>query len=111
MSRMPTTVRVGPFDYELGFVEKIPSDTPDSTTWGICDRAELEIQILQGLAPQRTAEVVIHEILHACWDAAGLQHSEEYNEEDTVSALGLQVVQVMRDNPQLFSWLSKQLKQ
>lgn len=49
------------------------------------------------------ANVLLHELTHACWDAAGL--GKRADEERAVTALSNVLTQVMRDNPRVLRWL------
>lgn len=47
--------------------------------------------------PPQCLELMIHEVLHACWDASSL--ADQVNEETAVRALSRGLLAVMRDNP------------
>lgn len=97
---LPKTIRVGAFDYSVKVVEDLPD-------LGGCNADTLSIYLRPGMPVQKTCEVLIHEILHACFDGASLAKAGRLTEEHVVDALGYQIVQVMRDNPALLAFVGE----
>lgn len=97
---MPSTVRVGPFDYDVQ--SWAANDAPDNVN-GECALNLLRIRIRDDMVPQKLAEVLLHEVLHAMWDIAEL--GEAVDEETAVSGLGKQLLAVIRDNPELIDFV------
>lgn len=65
--------------------------------------------MLEAIAAERKAEVMIHEVLHACWSVSNLPKSG-VEEEQAVEALGIVLTTVIKNNPDLIAWLQAQLK-
>lgn len=63
------------------------------------------IYVLSGLAPNRKAEVLLHECLHGIWFHMGLDNSESKaqaaREESIVQAFGEGILALFGDNPML----------
>lgn len=97
---LPKTIRVGALDYAVKVDE-------DLTDLGGCNVDTLAIYLRAGLPVQKTCEVLIHEVLHACYDGASLAKAGKLTEEQVVNGLGYQLVQVMRDNPALLGFVGE----
>lgn len=65
------------------------------------------IEIEPSLDDVHKAQVFLHELLHACW-AVGCVPDED--EERAVSILARMLTQVFQDNPDVISWISKNVK-
>lgn len=101
--KLPASVRVGALDYAIKPWSQKAAD--NTRAYGMCDRATLVILIQEDLTPQKQAEVLLHEILHACYDNAGLNMEPTLEEERVVNGMGYQLLQVIRDNPKLMVFL------
>lgn len=103
--RLPTSVRVGCFDYAIE--EWSPHLAATAQRLAECDRDNLVIRVRSDLPRQRIAEAVLHEILHAAFDAGACEVGDE---ERIVGVLGGMLAQVWRDNPEIVSYLSAALR-
>ena len=63
-----------------------------------------EIKVADDLLPHDAAEVLIHELLHACW--RGLPEDVE---ERCVTTLAENLAQVWADNPDVVRWISRKI--
>lgn len=113
VSKLPKRVKVGPFRYSVavGGVEwdqaRLASNDPDLV--GHADHATLTIAMRPGLVPGAEREVLLHEILHACSNAAGQPlecMSHEEAEENAVRVLAPPLLGVLRDNPAVIAYLT-----
>ena len=102
---LPKRVKVGPFTYEVKLGG--PEFAEDTRLLGHCDHRKLEIALLPGLADDATVEVLLHEILHACFNAVGqpLEFVHKDAEEKAVVALAPILLQVLRANPAVLEYL------
>jgi len=66
------------------------------------------IMVDDTLDPQQGAQVLLHEILHACWAVGGLD--EETDEERIVTIFARVLTQVWQDNPKVMKWIGKNAK-
>lgn len=97
-------IRIGIHDIEVVFSSRL-HDKQGNACNGLYDPDTLVIS-LDGAAPMSVQqEVLIHEILHACWHMASLWKQESPDEETVVSALGYHLVGVLVHNP----WISEYL--
>lgn len=103
---LPKSVRVGALVYTVKTWD--PRAADNTMALGICDRETCVILIKSTLVPQKMAEVLWHEVLHACYDGSGLREGEHF-EERTVNALGYTTLQVIKDNPDLLVYLTEAL--
>lgn len=98
--KLPKLIRIGPYDVPLEVTEK------DSPNWGEWWGNEYKISIKPTFpSPQKAAEVVIHELLHAAWQVSALPGGTG-TEERAVNALAVTMTQILRDNPKLIDWLA-----
>lgn len=98
LSSLPASIKVGPLVYEFLLV---PKGTL-TDCWGDCDDNNQKITIERGHRRDRTINVVIHEVLHACWASADLP--ERASEEKAVTCLTNTLQQVLRDNDKFRGW-------
>jgi hypothetical protein len=96
----PATVVVGPHTYDVNLVDSI-----SDTLIGDTDCVTLTIRVQAGMPESVTAEVVLHELLHAVWDLTPLRDFDHAVEESVVSALAPPLLDVLRRNPKLVALL------
>jgi len=101
LNKMPHSVRVGPWKYRL-----VQTDGPSKDDlWGECDSANHTIELFDCAdipSCKRLGSTVLHETLHAIWDAKNLP---EEHEEVLVSILEVALVELFEDNAALIRWL------
>jgi cob(I)alamin adenosyltransferase len=101
----PTTLRIGYRDFA---VEEWDTKQANAAgRYGECDKANAILRIDVTYGPEKAANTLLHEILHACYDISGL--TDEDNEERTVTQLSSVMAQVIRDNPHLLAYLGHAL--
>lgn len=93
-------VKVGGVTYKITN-EKNPH-MDGAVCYGVCDQKELTITMNSDLNEQRYNQTLIHEIMHAVMDEAGLDLEDE---EDIVNRISLVWYQVLTDNR--FDFLKK----
>jgi len=98
---LPTEVFVAPHRIRFFYVEDLRGEEGDAI-FGQYDPFALQIKILKNLGPTRTAEVILHEVLHALHDATPFVGGEE---EDVVQALAPALIRLVQDNPSFFPQL------
>ena len=102
---LPKAVTVGHLDIEIVRMTKEQSDTENAL--GKWDDVACIIYVLETLPPPRQAEVLLHELLHACY--LNFQISPRWGEEKTCDGFALALSSVIRHNPDLFPKLGKAL--
>lgn len=105
---MPRSVRVGPWDWAVNDMSQ--ADCIRSGWIGSCYTAHLEIEVYPKLPTQKRAEVLLHEVLHACFEVANLKQHDTLTEEKVVNGLGMTLLSVIRDNPDLIAFLTQASK-
>lgn len=103
---LPKAVRVGPLVYTIKEWGAFAGD--NAQAYGLCDRTTCVILVRSDLSPQKQAETLWHEVLHAAYHGAGLTVGEHF-EERTVNALTFTTLQVIKDNPDLLVYLTEAL--
>jgi hypothetical protein len=102
----PEGLRIGPYDIEVKFPEQNTLVVDGKPAWGSYAHGAL-IELELGIPNRYMAvETAIHEISHAMFRTYGMVGDEEHN----VSAMGMALTQVFRDNPALLKWIAARLK-
>jgi hypothetical protein len=99
-------VRLGHLDFALVEMDKISA----AESFGFYSAEAQEIHICRGMDRRRSAEVIIHELLHGIVDFQNLAHILKDNEEPVVRGIAIGLATVIRDNQKLFADLVKALK-
>ncbi len=103
--KMPSYVRVGPYDVRIRELD--PSDAEKN--YGLFHSEKMEIHLRKEFScPQQAADTLLHEILHAVWHIAGMNHKD--GEERLVATLATQICAVVRQNPEIVKFLQMALK-
>lgn len=107
MPDFPTSVRIGPHDWTVKLWDEQAAGNTQAL--GLCDKHTCTILIMEGMAPQKEAEVLMHEIIHAIYDVGGLRYLE-HQEEAVVNAMGYHMVGIVRDNPDLMDYFAAAMR-
>lgn len=107
----PDVITVGPFPYHIiydGGATAKRSVVALADLVGQCDLNALTIWIDPDRPEARIRETLVHELLHALWDVAGLpsRDTERVGQEETVDALASGLTLLLRDNPALVKYLT-----
>lgn len=103
---LPRSLRIGPYDIPVKITDiKAEEGRILFGTYSAFGSIELN-----PIAPNsiHAADTVLHEILHGVYGNAGL--SPINDEEQICSAISTGLLQVLRDNPGLVTWLTKALR-
>jgi len=95
-----TSVRIGPFDFEVRW-----GDNAEAESNGHQGYVNMEYQFLwlNGQAPRAyLASIFIHEVQHAILFASNLP--DQHTVEDCVTNIGRGLVSFWRDNPEVVKW-------
>jgi hypothetical protein len=107
LSGLPSTIRVGPFSYELQVTSALES--MQSQTWGSCANVEHIIRLQEHYpCVGRCIDTVLHEILHALYHVHTIPEKED--EETTVAMMGTGLASLLMDNPALVQWIADTTK-
>lgn len=103
---MITKVKIGPVDYEIKiFPERIKNQ------YGACVYAHQIIYLSQDMKHQVASDTLLHEVLHAIWHEAGIEHNEILIEETVVRNVATWLRMVFVDNPQLVKFILNSKKE
>lgn len=106
MTKIPTSVQIGPFVYAV----KADADeltryehSTKSSVWGCVRFVEMDILLEPKAQEQKKRETLLHEVIHVCNNVAGassLKHEERF-----VTGLAPALLDTLRRNPALVSYL------
>ncbi len=102
---LPSSVRVGFRHYEV--IEWDQMDSSCEDRFGDQSMAQARIRVAAGINVEKQANVLLHELLHACYGQAALNGGEK--EETVVHSLSNVLCQVWQDNPDLIAFLDAAL--
>lgn len=105
MADLPKSIRVGYRDYAV--VAWSTLEATAAQRYGETDRITGLIRVRADLNPQMAAEVLLHEVLHCCYEHGCADGGDE---EKIVSLFGYQLTQVWRDNPDFVAFMSESLR-
>tara|TARA_R100000951_G_C2623429_1_gene175272 strand:- start:584 stop:883 length:300 start_codon:yes stop_codon:yes gene_type:complete len=96
------SVKVGPTDFSIEYVPL------NDELFGDFSYINSRIRIEENLKGTALVDTVLHEILHAIWKLGQLKDKRE-DEERAVAIMATYLTQVLRDNPNMLTWLKKNL--
>jgi hypothetical protein len=99
MKQVPGTVKVGAVDY------RILLEGADPDEYGACDTATQIIHLSKNQTAQNVSDTLLHEIMHAIWNESGIFMNKKPNEETIVRTMSTWVRMVLRDNPDVASFI------
>lgn len=97
----PSTVVIGTVTYQVMILpsEKLWKDS-GMNLLGHCRHPEAELRVLEGLSDDRTAQIVLHEAIHAIAEDAGIDLKEK-----EVRAVCNGIFNMLRNNPDFALYL------
>lgn len=101
---LPPKIKIGPYEYEVLECEQIKSDKGEDC-WGLQDTFNHKIMVSSKIKPDRQKVVLIHELLHALYELQGLPRKAE--EEHVVTCLAPVLFQVLKENPELSTYMTE----
>lgn len=109
-TRLPASVRIGVFTFRIDKSEAFHKEAivlAKDGVRGICDIDELVIHVKPGMPRAIEQEVVLHELYHACFFAAGQPPLDETDEPEElfIACTSPSFLGMMRDNPRLVAYL------
>jgi hypothetical protein len=101
MSDRPTVMRLNGMRWKIRFMSKAAlfEDSGDSLL-GQSKITDTEIQVREGMPPDRERFILWHEVFHAVEKDAGIDLPEEH-----VRALAAGLFAALRDNPAMTAWM------
>lgn len=101
--KLPATAVIGHRNYTLAMWPALEARAEEAR--GIHYNVTHRIKISDDLSSADMGEVMIHELLHACW--RGLPCNDE---ERIIQTLAENLAQVFADNPAVITWLQEKLR-
>lgn len=95
-------LRIGHLDYTVRPMRE--ADDGNDVNYGECDTRAQEIRIDADFPASRQLEVLLHEIIHAAWDAYAMPALA--NEEHVANFVGCALAAVIRSNKSLLPVLT-----
>ena len=105
---LPNKIKVLAMDYTVKAMTT--NEAASKGRYGECDSNLLEIRIDPQWKPQKKAETLLHEMLHAISNSMALDASEFKSDEDMVHPMASGLAAVIRDNPKTFQAIVKALR-
>lgn len=105
----PESIKIGPFHYrfysDAEHTVQMVRESGDRI--GQINYRQLEICIIEDVAPERRVVALLHEVLHGVFHAAGLYHEEgaTLDAEQVLEAMPAILLDVLRSNPDLATYL------
>jgi hypothetical protein len=104
----PHSVRIGAVRYSIEMVDR--AMLGDHGRLGDCNPNTATIRVADSRPPAVIAETLIHEVLHAVMDDAGMDMDKD-DEERLVSGLSPRLAALIADNPALMGSLADMLSE
>lgn len=101
MRTLPDLIRIGHVNFRL--LPLGPAEAAEEGADGLTAPDLEEISIAGNLAPDRAAEVLLHEILHGIYHVRGLK--DGMSEERVVTDMAPLLLEVLRDNQRVLEFL------
>ena len=100
---LPRRLRIGHIAYKVRVDATACAEADSDGLWDIDDQA---ICLRPGLPPDHQRAVLLHETLHACFHAAGLETADDV-EERIVTGLTGPLLNTLRDHPAFVAYLTQ----
>lgn len=91
-------IKVGHLIYEVSYDHV-------ADAWGATFHETSQIRISPQLSPEESKGTLLHEVIHACCNFAGIQDKEKLDEETWISRVSPILLTVLRENPKLLETL------
>lgn len=102
MTKAPASIKIGGQFYSVEEAKELRNDKGEPL-FGDCDEDILQIRYEKGMRRGKRQEIILHEVLHLVMSDLGL---EKEAEEKLVTISSKSLLQILRDNPQLVSFLT-----
>lgn len=103
---LPEVLRIGAFDFSVRELTEL--EVEKNGCWGHLDTDIFELAYAPHSPPQRQVETVLHECMHGLLRGYSGELKPEL-EERIVKTLGMGLMALIRDNPEMIAWVYKKL--
>lgn len=101
----PTKVKI------FGQIYKVRYDYISEVGNGLCDPDNNTIHISPAMQDDKLFRVLMHEITHAVIAETPLYLRKRFNEEEVADIVGFHFMDMLKDNPILLEWLTKEIEE
>lgn len=104
---LPSSIQIGPYTYTVSTDEheiNRVSVQDGVSFWGKIDHGKLTILVDETTHRTKQRAVLLHEVLHGCWEIT-VPQGEKFTEEQAVSMLAAPLLDTLRRNPALVAFL------
>ena len=106
--KVPKNIKVGKVDYKVQPCTKHYATR--EKMYGCIHYGDEKILFSEGLNKTDTADVLLHELLHAINNEYNIRYTSKRAQELVVNRLSTKLIHTLRDNPQLLEWLYNIIK-
>ena len=96
------TIKVGGIDIDVFFVPG------DNDSFGDFTYLQTQIRVDSRLEGGALVDTLLHELFHAIWSIGQLKEKDQ-EEERAVAVMASYMTQILRDNPNVVMWITKNL--
>ncbi len=108
-TKLPASIKIGPFDTTFVFKDKIDDDNGNKdSSWGAYTHGVMIELVINQHNLTFALDTVMHEVSHGVYRCAGLDSTS--SEESVVTAMSTGWLAVLKDNPELLQWIVDSLK-
>ena len=100
MQNKISKVKVGAVDYDI---KLLPSR--EEEIYGSCVYQHQLIYLTPNMLHQQASDTLLHEVMHAIWREAGLDHYKDLDEEDIIRTMATWLRIVIVNNPQFATFI------
>lgn len=106
---MPNRVQVGPYSVRVirdqAIIDRSRVEDASTSRMAVYNRWRLTITMTPELAEGLARQVLLHEVIHACYHAAGLA-DDKLTEEEVACCVTPVLLETLRRNPALVAYLT-----
>lgn len=96
--KIPKTIRIGSTEIRVKETKELDRDESD----GMYSASQKVIEVREGIAEDQYELVLLHEVLHACADLAGMNDKVKYSEEECVNRITPWLREVLKGNKRIW---------
>lgn len=97
----PKNIKIGAVDYTIHKLS-----VKDNSQYGACIYRHQRIYLTPNMTHQQASDTLLHEVMHAIWNEAGLEHIPDLNEETIIRTMATWLRMVIVDNPDFAEFIT-----
>ena len=111
MAEMPKSVQVGPYTYTVlvdqAKMNLLRVEYANANQVGSCDFWQHQIVLAPEPCGAVQRETLLHEVMHACHKAVGIDANTKLTPEELLARTGVLVLDTLQRNPDLVAYLTE----